>query len=403
MKVLQINAVYGIGSTGRTARELSEELKKQGHTSLIATTKTNVCEDGIFMMANKIDQKAHAFLSRITGKQGYFSMYETKKLLRYMDKEKPDVVHLRNLHANFINIPMLLRYLAKKDIATVLTLHDCFFFTGKCTHYTEEGCFKWQTGCKNCPKLKCDNISWFFDRTKTMWKDKRKLFSAIPRLAVQGVSDWITEEGKKSFLQNAKIVKRIYNWIDTEKFYPREEDVKDKYNIPKDKFIVLLMSAGWKEGTDRYNDLLMLSGLVQDDIHIVCVGGGASDMNLPGNVTKINYIDGQDELSKVYSSSDVYVHLSREDTFGKVVAEALASGIPAVVYNSTGLPELVTEETGLVAENKNIYDVYEKIKLIKENGKKYYNEACVKSVKEKFIKEKLTEETIKLYEEITKK
>ena len=44
-----------------------------------------------------------------------------------------------------------------------------------------------------------------------MWNDKKRLWLSIPNLAVVGVSDWITNEAKKSpMFKNAKIIRRIF-------------------------------------------------------------------------------------------------------------------------------------------------------------------------------------------------
>jgi hypothetical protein len=122
-----------------------------------------------------------------------------------MKKLKPDIVHLQNLHGNYINLKRLLTYLGENDIPTVLTLHDCWFFTGMCCHYTVDKCYKWENECFECPQLHKENKSWFFDRTRKIFNDKKKWFCSIPRLAVIGVSDWITNEAKRSFLFSALI------------------------------------------------------------------------------------------------------------------------------------------------------------------------------------------------------
>ena len=127
MRVLQINAVYNLSSTGRTTTELHKALLEKGHESYVAYSKSNKPDDeNLYKIGSLLDCKIHALLSRITGKQGYYSHIPTLKLLKYMDKIKPDIVHLRNLHGNYINIPMLLKYLAKNRISTVITLHDFF-------------------------------------------------------------------------------------------------------------------------------------------------------------------------------------------------------------------------------------------------------------------------------------
>lgn len=403
MKVLQINAVYGTSSTGRTTEELDVFLQNVGVESIVAVSQTAKQKDNLYQIGGTLDHKLHALFSRISGLQGYHSFAETKKLIRWIEKEQPDVIHLRNLHANYIHLPSLLQYMAKKDIATVITLHDCWFFTGKCTHYTAEQCYKWQEGCRHCPKLKTDNKSWFFDRTPKMWADKKRLLLGIPRLAVIGVSDWITNEAKKSFLKDAKIVKRIYNWINLDVFYPRNENVKEKYGLPKDKFLVLCISAGWSTNSKRGEDLLALTEALSEDIHIVVAGSVDENMQLPQNVTAIGYISSTDELAKLYSTVDVYVHLSREDTFGKVIAEAMACGTPAIVYNSTACPELIGEGCGYVVETGNIMQVVHCINEIKKNEKNNYSQACVDFANEMFSREQLSIQNLEVYKELCEK
>lgn len=399
MNIVQINAVYGKGSTGRTTRELDEYLQANGHNSYAVVSETNTYNPNVYIVGNKLDKKAHALLSRLLGLQGYFSVISTIKTLKHISKCNPDIVHLRNLHANYINIPMLLRFLAKKDIATVVTLHDCFIYTGKCTHYTIQGCHKWKTGCHTCPKLKNDNPSWFFDRTKTMWKDKKKCFGNIPRLAVVGVSDWITQEAKQSLFSNAKLLQRIYNWIDLSVFYPRD-NVSNKYLSFDSEFSILLMSAGWDTNSDKFKDVLKLSNMLGDNVKILLAGNGIEKFRLPKNIKAVGYISDTDELANLYSSVDVYVHMSYEDTFGKVIAEALACGTPAIVYDSTALPELVSEGCGYIVPKGNIKDVFDCILEIKKKGKKAYSQACIKKVVNNFSKDLCAQEYLRLYEKI---
>lgn len=393
MKVVQINAIYGGGSTGRTAKELSQSLTQNGIENLVISTSDLRCDNHV-RVGCKVEDKLHALLARVLGYDSHYSYFSTKKIIKTIKNYSPDVVHLRNLHANYVNLPKLLKYLSKNDIATVITLHDCWFFTGKCTHYTAQKCTKWQTECQNCSQLKKDIPSLFFDRTKKQYKEKKEGFLSIPRLGVVGVSDWITNEAKKSFLKDAKILKRIYNWIDLDVFYPR--DIENK----NDKFTVLCIGAGWNESSSKLKDLIKLAKILPSDMEILLAGSVSDAVKLPSNVKKVGYISSTDELAKLYSKADVYVHLSKEDTFGKVIAEAMACGTPAIVYNSTACPELIGEGCGYVVEPSDLDKVVEKLKEIKTNGKNFYSKNCEKFVKSNFEKEKLINETIKLYENI---
>lgn len=397
MKILQINAVYGAGSTGRTVEELDKALPTYGIDSIVAVAETSKKNSSVYLIGKKSGRKFHALFSRITGKQGYFSYFATKRLLKWIKKETPSVIHLRNLHANYVNINLLFKFIRKNNIPTVITLHDCWFFTAKCTHYTEQGCYKWIDGCNACPKLKVDNKSWFFDRTKTLWKDKKNLIEDVKNLAVIGVSDWVTNEATKSFLKSAKILKRIYNWIDLTIFYPRGNSFKEKYFIDENKFNVLCISANWNANSSKLNDLLKLSAMLREDERIILAGNISSDISLPSNVVSIGYVTDVNDLAQLYSSVDVYLHLSHEDTFGKVIVESLACGTPAIVYDATACPELVGDNCGCVVAKGNVEGINKAIVEIKEKGREFYSQNCVNFVKNNFEKDNLIKQYVDVY------
>lgn len=401
MKIIQINAVNKIASTGRTAYEMSSFLNEKGHSCITAYSTGQEIEASIeYKIGSSVDTKLHGLLSRITGKQGYFSKGATKKLLKYIDSFKPDVVVLHNLHANYINLPILLKYLAKNDIATVAVLHDCWFYTGKCCHYTVEGCFKWQEGCGRCPSLKKHNTSWFFDKTSTMLKDKAELFGAIPRLAVVGVSDWITNEAKKSIVfKNVKRFKKIYNWIDTDAFYISDaNELKDKLAL-NDKKVILSIAYGWS-ADKGINTILEISNKLNEDEIMLLVGDIYDNVTLSDNIIHIPTMHSSAELAKYYSIADVFVQPSLEETFGKVTAEALACGIPVVCFNSTTTPELFDEKCGIVVDSFDMHSMLKAVREVLEKGKNNYSEECRKMALKRFSKEQSISEYVKLFEEV---
>lgn len=395
MKVLQINAVNEISSTGRSSLEIANYLNQHGHEGYIAYSAGTPYHKG-YKIGNKLDTKIHGLLSRILGTQAYFSYFATKRLLKYIDHLKPDIVHLRNLHGNYIHLPLLLNYLAKNDISTVITLHDCWFYTGKCTYYTAIGCNKWQEVCEKCPKLKNDNPSWFFDRTKKMFEDKKRGFSKISHLAVVGVSDWITNEAKKSFLSSAKIITRIYNWIDLDVFKPAETaNLRNKLKL-NNKFIIIGVASHWSNAKGL-NKFLQLATMINNDTIILLVGSLPKKIKLPFNIIHINETHSTNELAQYYSMADVYLHLSIEETFGKTIAEALACGTPVVAINSTAIPEIVGQGCGYLVDNNNLNKIHDAIQKIKQMGKSYYSKNCINHVQMNFNKDTLIKAHLKLY------
>lgn len=398
MKVVQINACYEYSSTGRTCFELHTYLTEHGVDSFKFYSMPMPNSDRYDLMGSWFDHKFHALLSRLTGRQAYFSTIPTYILIRKLHKIQPDVIILRNFHSNYINLPMIARYLAKNDIPTIIVLHDCWFFTGYCCHYTEIGCQRWQTECNNCPLIKVDKASWFFDSTRSVFRDHKRLLEAIPRLAVVGVSDWITNEGRKApIFHKAVKFQRIYNWINLETFYPRETyALRAKLDLKDTDFVALGVSMSWsfRKGLEVYLEVAKQ----MPDIKIVMIGQ-KTDIKLPSNIISLPPTGSIEELAQYYSMADVLFNFSIQETFGKVAAEALACGTPLIVNNATANPEL-PGPCGYVVENNNVQQVVDAIRSIRSKGKDYYKQHCVERANELFEKDKNIEQYIGLFQEL---
>ncbi len=401
MKIVQINACYEFSSTGRTCYELHTYLADHGIDSYKFYSLPQPTSDKYELIGSKFDHKLHALLSRITGKQAYFSRIPTHGLITKLNKIQPDVVILRNFHSNYINLPLLAQYLAKNDIPTIVVLHDCWFFTGYCCHYTEINCQKWQTECYGCPLIKLDKASWFFDTTRSVFRHRKQLLESIPRLAVVGVSDWITNEGRKSpIFHNALMFQRIYNWIDLNAFYPRETtELRKEYGIKETDFVALGVSMSWsfRKGLEVYVEVAKK----MPNIKIVMIGK-KPDIELPSNIISIPPTSSVDKLAQFYSMADVLFNFSIQETFGKVAAEALACGTPIIVNNATANPE-IPGQCGYVVENNDVLQVVEAVKSIRSMGKNYYQQQCIERANTLFEKEKNIEQYIQLFHELTRK
>lgn len=395
MKILQINAINKNASTGRTCYEISEYLNQQ---EIFCTTAYSFGPhtEHSFCFSSKWGNKLHGLLSRMTGLQGYFSYLDTKKLIKYISDHQIDMVHIQNVHSNNIHLKTLLNFLAKQDIATVITLHDCWFYTGKCMHYTVQNCYRWQTGCHDCPQLRAGNKSWFFDRTPKMWSDKKKWFQAIPRLAVIGVSDWLTNEAKKSYLGDAKIVQRIYNWIDLDVFRPVDSSALRTQLDFDGKVVLLGVASGWSnlKGLDS---MLELAKKLDDKYQLVLVGNLPNGIELPDNIYHIAATNDVDELVEYYSMADIFLQLSPEETFGKVVAEALACGTPVIAVDSTANSELVPTTCGMLVPIRDFDLLHQGIVALENRMDKMMQHTCRRYATEQFDKAACIDSYIQVY------
>lgn len=401
MKVVQINATYGIGSTGVIVKDIGEKLRGKGYEERFIYQFGECASNLGYRAGNRIDWKWHALYTRLSGAQGYASKRETKKILRYLESEKPDVVHLHNIHSNFLNFKLLFDFLSKNGIATVITLHDCWFFTGKCCHFTAANCKRWLEGCGQCPCLKEDIKSLFFDKTSKVILDKKEAYKSIKKFVVVGCSDWICGLAKKSPVFQNKEVVRIYNGVDINIFAPADRDcLRKKFSVDK-KFVILGMANKWLDKkNNKIFSLIRKSMEVEDVLYLVgCNDKQKTYLKKYSNVKAVGFIKNRKELAEIYNVADVFINLTYEDTLPTVNMEALACGTPVITYDSCGSPELVEEgKTGFIISKEKANMIIERIRSIKERS--ISREYCTEYAQQCFDKEKQYLEYVSLYKRI---
>lgn len=403
LRVVQVNVMGRILSTGRTTWEMHQYFKSHGIESFIAVAKGDECEEAYAINDTK-GIYLDVALSIITGYEGYHSSFQTKKFITYLDSIKPDIIHLRNLHQSYINLGMLLKYLAKNDIATVVTMHDFWFMTGKCCSYNLFDCEKWRDGCGDCPAMKADARKRLFDRSEKMWKDKKRWFEDIPRLAVIGNSKWTTEKTTQSFLKCADIIECIYNWIDFSVFYPRDIRVIRKRLNLENKKIILGVSSFWSlTGSKGFRTFLELTKVIPETYHILLIGKCEENFEVHKNMTILPSTSNTTELAEFYSLGDVFLNLSESETFGKVSAEAISCGTPLIAFNSTANPEIVPKGAGVVIETTDLKEILFAIDEIFSKDKSEYKEKCLEHAHNNFDKEKNIQKYLGIYKKILEK
>lgn len=399
MKVVQINAIYGSKSTGTIVREIQSCCEENGIEGYVAYSIADRLDADVprgYRIGNPLTVKWHAFISRVFGKQAYANHFTTWRFLRWLDAIKPDVVHLHNLHSNYIHLNMLLRYLAKHDIATVVTMHDCWYFTGGCMHYASIGCQRWQTGCGQCPKWR-QIPSYCFDRTQSVLKDRKKYLSAIPRLTMVGASEWIANEMKQSLLKDLNII-FIHNGFDLEVFISTPSIKRKELNI-ENKFVVLGPASKWLLPVNKPTLDHFISRM-SDDMVLVLFGCTQTNNALPSNVVQIGYTKNPKEMAELYSMADVLVNCSREDTLSSLNLECQACGTPVVTYDATGSKETVDGKCGFAVPTGDAEALWEKVLELQTKNKGFMAEQCRQWVSDNFEKITNYKKYISLYRQM---
>ena len=391
MRVVQINGGV-FGSTGKIMFGISDVLKENGDESMCFSpvTTTNLYrepENEYVKIGSFRSRQINVLLSRITGYEGCFAYFATKRMLNSISDFKPDVIHLHNIHSGFVNLPMLFKFLKSKKIKTVWTLHDCWSFTGHCPHFISVGCEKWKSGCYNCPIYK-DYPQSFFDNSKKMYGLKKKWFNDIENCTLVTPSKWLAGLVNQSFLRRYRVC-TVNNGIDLSVFKPTKSDFRQKHNI-EDKKMILGVSFVWneKKGSDIFK---RLASELPDDYVIVLVGTDENvEKDLPENIITVRRTQNQSELAGIYSAADVFVNPTREDTFPTVNIESLACGTPVVTFNTGGSAEIIDPGSGISVDTGD-YDGL-KAAIVELIGKKAeFTNGCVKRSKAFLNKEKLKE------------
>lgn len=397
MKILQINANYGFGSTGIIVKDLQNLCLKNGIDCEVAYATAKGPIKNAYKIGNPFFNKLHALLSRISGKQGYFSFLSTYRFLLYLNKHKVNVIHLHNLHSGYINFPMLLNYAAKHNITIIVTLHDCWFYTGGCSHYTSIGCNKWLNSCGNCPLRYRETPAYLWDSSQQILNDRKKLFSKIKNLYAIGVSQWIIDEAKQTTFKKAQCM-AIHNGIDTKFFHPSASNIRQKLNL-ENKFVILAPSNKWFLEINQ-ETLNYFATHITDDMCIVFFGYGCTKSTLPQKMINYGFVSSREEIRDLYSAADVMLNCTREESLSLLNLEVQACGTPVVTYSNTGVKETVNGICSFAVKDGSPKAMWEAMMDIKEKGKAFFSQSCISWINHEFNKEKNYQKYLDLYKSI---
>lgn len=393
MKVLQINATYGSGSTGKICYSVAKLMDKENIEHLTLYSQGSLKAENAVKIKNKTYYKIQALKSRIFGNYGFNSSSATKEIIRQIKEFSPDIVHLHNIHGHNVNLKTLFTFFKKNpEIKLFWTFHDCWAFTAYCPHYAMAKCYKWQSECSHCKLRK--EYSWFFDKSKKLFNRKKELFTGL-NLTIVTPSEWLAGEVKKSFMKDYP-VKVINNGIDLSVFKPTESNFREKYGIGNDKFLLSGVAFGWGErkGLDVF--IKLSERLDKDKYAIVLVGGNAeTDKLLPKDIISIHRTQNQTELAEIYTACDLFVNPTREEVLGLVNIEANACGTPVLTFDSGGSPECINKKSGSVVSCDDIDGLINEIERIR-NERPFTKENCILRAEE-FDADKKFEEYTELY------
>ncbi len=360
MKILMINVVCGIKSTGRICTDLAQSLEKQGHEVKIAYGREEVPEHlqhFAVQIGSQQDVYAHVVRAMLSDGVGLGSKFVTKKFIQWVKEFDPDIIHLHNLHGYYIHVPTLFAYLKTANKKVIWTLHDMWPFTGHSPACDQANCEKWRSGCGSCPMMK-EYPKSFTDHSVRNFRWKKDAFLGLPDMTLVSPSNWLAGLTEQSFMGGYP-VRVIPNGIDTGAFSPVDTDFKARHGL-QGKNIILGIAGNWHDTRKGFPDFMALAKKLSEDYHIVMVGIPEDlKQQLPENVLGIPKTHSVQELAEVYSAADVLLNPTYSDNFPTVNLESLCCGTPVLTYRTGGSPEPIREGWGAVVEQGNLEQVLE--------------------------------------------
>lgn len=384
--IVQINVESNFGSTGKICVNISDYLESHGNEAHIAHGPIHRdTSNSTYPIGTKFDYYLHILNTRFFDKHGLGSKKATKEFLKKLKDLKPDLIHLHNIHGYYINYELLFEFIKDTNIPVVWTLHDCWSFTGHCTHFEYIDCEKYKTACIKCPLTYTYPKSWLIDRSHKNFNQKKASFTGVKNLTLVPVSKWLATKVEQSFLQDYSI-HPITNGIDITTFKPKDTT---NYKIEKGwtNFKIILGVASVWDKTKGWEDFTKIAPNLKDDERIVLVGLSKQQIEvLPKNIIGIERTDSKKELIQLYSLADVFMNLTYADTYPTTNLEALSCGTPVITYKTGGSVEEITDYNGAIIEQGNYIEAYKTFNKMGAKFKKEHTQTIRNNAIKKFDK-----------------
>lgn len=371
--LLEVNTALTGCTTGDLVGSLSRHFSERGWDVTIAYGRRAAGEQptnlNLLKIGNRLQHYTHALATRLMDMHGLMSKNATKKLCRFIETEKPDIIHLHNIHGYWLNYQILFETLRKHNIPIVWTLHDCWPMTGHCSHFLDVGCTEWKTGCRTscCPAKRNYPSTLGLSRNKDNFSDKKKSYGSLNNMHIITVSDWMNSIARQSMLAGNEI-HTIHNGVDMDIFRRMRADEMDCYlpdevkEIDNNKKIVLTAANAWY-AAKGYDAIVNYSRRMPRDVVLICVGNCSKISNklksIKNRIIVLDRVSDPKTMAALFNRADLFFNPSRVESMSMVNVEAIACGTPVATSAVSGMPETVNKEVGTTFDPYNYDEMVE--------------------------------------------
>ncbi|MGG1245453.1 N-acetyl-alpha-D-glucosaminyl L-malate synthase BshA [Bacillus spizizenii] len=373
MKKLKIGITCypSVGGSGIIATELGKQLAEKGHEIHFITSsipfRLNTYHPNIHFHEVEVNQYA-------VFKYPPYDLTLASKIAEVAERENLDIIHAHYALPHAV-CAYLAKQMLKRQIGIVTTLHG--------TDITVLG---------YDPSLK-DLIRFAIEASDRV--------TAVSSALAAETYDLIKPEKK---------IETIYNFID-ERVYLKKNTVaiKEKHGILPDEKVVIHVSNFRK--VKRVQDVIRVFRNIagKTKAKLLLVGDGPEKSTACELVRKyglenqVLLLGNQDRVEELYSISDLKLLLSEKESFGLVLLEAMACGVPCIGTNIGGIPEVIKNNvSGFLVDVGDVAAATARAMSILEDEQlsKRFTEAAMEMLRNEFSSQKIVSQYEQIYADL---
>lgn len=403
IKILEVNNIDLAGRRFNGYNMLNELSNKDFDIKQAVIIKQSDNDNVIKILNNErlLSQYYHLFeIEEALSIHNIFSI--TAPALYDMEEYKEaDIVHLHMFHNTKLSLYDLKKIAKEKRV--VLSLHDPWFFTGRCVHFYE--CDSWKKGCKNC-----QNLNTLFplkkDNCNALWNLKKYVFNNSD-INIIVSSPWMKNLVEESpITKHQKNVSLIPFGIDWKKFSGvTRKEARTHYNFNEDDVVLFLRAQDEFKGTNYVLEALKNLNTKKNIVVLTCSSKGKLD-EVKNKYKVIDLGEIKDaEMLMAMNACDIFLMPSIGESFGMMAIEAMSCKKPVIVFNNTALPSVThAPDCGYLVKNKDAKDLEKAIKYLVEHEeeRKRRGKLGLEIVKKEYDLNTYNKKLSKLYKEVNK-
>nr|WGD99384.1 N-acetyl-alpha-D-glucosaminyl L-malate synthase BshA [Bacillus velezensis] len=366
-----ITCYPSVGGSGIIATELGKSLAEKGHQVHFITSsipfRLNTYHPNIHFHEVEVNQYA-------VFKYPPYDLTLASKIAEVAARENLDIIHAHYAAPHAV-CAYLAKQMLKRDIGIVTTLHG--------TDITVLG---------YDPSLK-DLIRFAIEASDRV--------TAVSTALAGETYDLIKPDKK---------IETIYNFIDERVYLKKNtESIKEKHGILPDEKVVIHVSNFRK--VKRVKDVIRVFRNIaaKTKAKLLLVGDGPEKcvawrlVEKYGLQDQVLLLGNQDRVEELYSISDLKLLLSEKESFGLVLLEAMACGVPCIGTNIGGIPEVIKDQvSGFLVEVGDIQAASEKALAVLEDKQlsKRLTDHALKMVETAFSSQRIVSQYERIYDEL---